>query len=94
MAGVRIDPAWLEEEEHHKNSVTCFVCTHLMEQPTSGCPDGHAACRICYVECLDRKEECPQCRHPTDESMCVLSREPQSLHAVPMPPCSLTRSTL
>jgi hypothetical protein len=94
MTGMRIDPVWLEEEDHHKDSATCFVCTDLMEQPTSGCPEGHAACRKCYVECLARNKECPQCRHPTDESKCVPSREPLILRAVPMPPCSLTRSSL
>jgi len=83
MAGLRIEPAWLEEG---KDTATCPVCKMVFEQPTSGCPDGHAACKKCYVQELSQRRRCPICRHPTDESRCAPSLEPQSLRAVTMPP--------
>ena len=81
MAGMQIEPAWLEEGQ---DTATCTLCLMVLEQPTSGCPDGHAACNECYDEELSHRKRCPICRHPTDESMCGPSREPQSLRAVTM----------
>jgi hypothetical protein len=83
MAGMQIEPAWLEEGE---DTATCTVCTMLLEQPTSGCPEGHAVCRKCYVGWLVETKECPICRHPTDESKCGPSREPQRLSVLAMSP--------
>ena len=85
MAG--IEPAWLEEGQlEEQATATCPVCKLVLEQPTSGCPEGHAACNKCYVEELSHRQRCPTCRHPTDESKCGPSREPQRLSAVTMPP--------
>jgi hypothetical protein len=83
IAGMQIEPAWLEEG---KDTATCTLCMMVLEQPTSGCPNAHALCKECYDRWLMHKKECPTCRHPTDESKFVPSREPQSLRAVTMPP--------
>ena len=83
MAGMQIEPAWLEEG---KDTATCTLCMMVLKQPTSGCPDAHALCKECHVEELSYRKKCPTCRHPTDESRFVPSREPQSLRAVTMSP--------
>ena len=83
MAGIQIEPAWLEEG---KDTATCTLCMMVLEEPTSGCPDAHALCKKCYVGWLIQKKQCPTCRHPTKTSKCVPSREPQSLRAVTMSP--------
>ena len=83
MAGLQIEPAWLEEGQ---DTATCNLCLMVLEQPTSGCPNAHAACNKCYVAELSHRKRCPTCRHPTDESKCGPSREPQRLSAVTMPP--------
>ena len=83
MAGMQIEPAWLEEG---KDTATCNLCLMVLEQPTSGCPDAHALCKKCYDTWLIQKKQCPTCRHPTKTSKFVPSREPQSLRAVTMPP--------
>ena len=67
MAGIPVEPACLEDEEG-KDTATCPVCANVLQQPTSGCPEGHALCRNCYFSCLAQKKECPICRHPTDYS--------------------------
>ena len=43
MAGMQIEPAWLEEG---KDTATCTLCLMVLEQPTSGCPDAHARCTL------------------------------------------------
>ena len=68
MVGMRIEPAWLEEG---KDTATCPLCFLVLDQPTSGCPEGHALCNECYVEELTHRERCPTCRHPTNKSKCV-----------------------
>ena len=78
MAGMRLEPAWLEEG---RDTATCALCTMVLKEPTSGCPQGHAVCKECYVEELSHRKKCPICRDPTDESKCVPSRQPQSLSA-------------
>ena len=83
MAGIPIQPAWLEEG---KDMAECPVCWLVLEQPTSGCPEGHALCHQCYVAELHRRKQCPVCSHATDESKCIPSRGPQSLSAVTIPP--------
>ena len=83
MAGMRIEPAWLEEG---KDTATCTLCMMVLEQPTSGCPDGHAACKKCYVKELSNRKRCPTCRYSTSESKYVPSRETQRMSTVTVPP--------
>ena len=60
---MRIDPDWLEEGE---DTVTCPVCTIVLDHPVTGCPEGHALCRDCYVQELSQRKRCPTCRHPVE----------------------------
>ena len=62
---MKIDPAWLEDG---KDMALCPVCLMVLDQPTVGCPEGHALCRQCYVTELSRRKKCPLCQHPTDAS--------------------------
>ena len=82
MAGIPIQTAWLEEG---KDMAECPVCLMMLHEPTVGCPEGHALCRQCFVAELHRRKQCPVCGHATDESKCLPSPEPPSLHAVTMP---------
>jgi uncharacterized coiled-coil protein SlyX len=66
-AGMKIDPDWLEEERD-KEMAKCPVCYMLLDQPTTGCPEGHALCRQCFVMELSLRHKCPLCQHPTDQS--------------------------
>ena len=63
--GVPIDTAWLEEG---REMAECPVCFMVLEHPTTGCPEGHALCRQCYVAELHKRKECPTCQHATDET--------------------------
>ena len=60
----QIEPSWLEDG---KDVAACPVCMFVLEEPTSGCPEGHAFCRACYLKELSRRKRCPSCRHDTDE---------------------------
>ena len=73
MAGMHVEPTWLEDRV---DKAICPVCMMVLDQPTVGCPEGHALCRDCYLESLSRKKECPVCYRPTDE---VMLRRSQSL---------------
>ena len=73
---MRIDPACLEDG---KDMAQCPVCRMVLNQPTVGCPEGHAFCRICYVESLSRRKNCPMCNHNTDESKLVRCRPLEDL---------------
>ena len=64
-AGMRIDPEWLEDG---RDLAGCTVCHMVLKQPTTGCPEGHAMCRVCYVTELSQRQRCPLCQHPTDVS--------------------------
>ena len=65
---VGVDPKWLEAGQAGEEDCTCGVCLMLMEQPTSGCSEGHCLCKACYLKILqDDKRACPSCREPTDE---------------------------
>jgi hypothetical protein len=63
--GIPIDTAWLEEG---REMAECPVCFMVLEHPTTGCPEGHALCRQCYVAELHKRKECPTCQHATDET--------------------------
>ena len=65
MAGMQIDTEWLEEG---KEMAECPLCMMVLDQPTVGCPEGHALCHQCYVAELFKRKQCPTCSHPTDES--------------------------
>ena len=65
MARAQIHTAWLEAG---KEKVECPVCLLVLDQPTVGCPEGHALCSPCYVDELSRRQQCPVCSHPTDPS--------------------------
>ena len=62
---MKIDPAWLEDG---KDMALCPLCLMVLDQPTVGCPEGHAFCRKCYVTELSHRKKCPLCQHPTDSS--------------------------
>ena len=55
--------------------IVCVVCAGLMVEATIGCPGLHSICRACYVKALQKKKECPSCRHPVDEQKLVLNRD-------------------
>jgi len=40
------------------------ICSGVMVEPASGCPEGHSCCRPCYVKELEVRKLCPTCRHP------------------------------
>ncbi|KAJ1483610.1 hypothetical protein T484DRAFT_1799676 [Baffinella frigidus] len=61
----RIDTAWLLKGQ---DLAECPLCFLVLEQPTTGCPEGHACCKSCYIKWLLKKKECPNCSHATDES--------------------------
>jgi len=65
MAAMKIDPDWLEDG---KEIAKCPVCLMVLDQPTVGCPEGHALCRQCYVTELSQRHKCPLCQHLTDAS--------------------------
>ena len=67
MAGIPIDTSWLEEG---REMAACPSCMMVLEQPTVGCPDGHALCRQCYVAELHKRQQCPTCDTPTDITRC------------------------
>lgn len=76
IEGLLIDPKWLEEG---KDLATCGVCKMVLEQPTTGCPEGHAFCRQCYVAELALSKQCPTCGHATKVKPLNLSpQEPVS----------------
>ena len=54
MAGRQPRPrASLLVEGEGKDLATCSVCMLVMENPVSGCPEGHTFCRECYLAWLD-----------------------------------------
>ena len=63
--GVPIDTTWLEEG---REMAECPVCMMALDDPTTGCPGGHALCRQCYIAELHKRKECPTCKHATDET--------------------------
>ncbi|KAJ1478779.1 hypothetical protein T484DRAFT_1960447, partial [Baffinella frigidus] len=76
IEGLLIDPKWLEEG---KDLATCGVCKMVLEQPTTGCPEGHAFCRQCYVAELALSKQCPTCGHATKESRLQMCRPLEGL---------------
>ena len=64
-AGLRIDPEWLEDG---KTMAACPVCDMVLHHPTTGCPEGHALCKTCYVTELSQRKRCPICKERTDKS--------------------------
>ena len=67
-----IDPDLLEESQCE--DCICVICSGVMVEPVSGCPEGHSCCRICYGKALRVKKQCPSCRHP------VADPEPRLMH--------------
>jgi len=63
-----IDPDLLEKRF---DDCVCVVCSGLMVEPTSGCPDGHSFCRACYVK---KHKGCPTCRNAVDKRKLVRNR--------------------
>ena len=51
-----------------KDIATCPICMLMLALPTSGCPEGHAFCRECYLNWLEKEKSCPTCRYETDAS--------------------------
>jgi uncharacterized coiled-coil protein SlyX len=51
----------------------------VLDQPTVGCPEGHALCHQCYLAELFKRKQCPTCSHPTDESKFVKCRPLEGL---------------
>lgn len=67
-----IDPKYVDGEvdEH----LLCSICTLILKQPTSGCPQGHSFCAECYKEAFVHTPKCPTCRHPTELGLLVRNR--------------------
>ncbi|KAJ1494521.1 hypothetical protein T484DRAFT_1877430 [Baffinella frigidus] len=62
------------------DSFLCQVCMEVFVEPTSGCPQGHACCRICYESVLaSEQKKCPTCRHPTSIANLVRMRPLEDL---------------
>ena len=76
MVTMKIDPAWLEDAS---DTAVCPVCSMVLDQPTVGCPEGHAFCRTCYVAALSHSKACPLCRHPTDHERLTKCRPLEDL---------------
>ncbi|KAJ1494452.1 hypothetical protein T484DRAFT_1877599 [Baffinella frigidus] len=55
-----LDPCWLVEKP--PDDFICQVCMNVLQQPTSGCPEGHCYCKECYVKALQNiggNRSCP-----------------------------------
>jgi len=75
-----LDPCWLVEKP--PDDFICQVCMNVLQQPTSGCPEGHCYCKECYVKALQNiggNRSCPSCRYPTCESRLVRCRPLENL---------------
>ena len=68
-----IDPDLLEIKFQ---DCVCALCFGVMVQPTSGCPDGHSFCKGCHGKALDRKKQCPVCRHPVTDAQKLVRMRP------------------
>lgn len=55
-----IDPDFLEVKF---DDVICTLCFGVMDEPTSGCPDGHSFCSTCINTELRIRKKFPLCRH-------------------------------
>jgi len=66
-----MDPKWLVEGQANEEACTCGVCLMLMEEPTSGCSQGHCLCNLCYVRILEEatpaQSVCPVCKEKTNK---------------------------
>jgi hypothetical protein len=51
----------------------------VLVSAVSACPEGHVACRVCYVAWLGGKSVCPTCEHATDERNLVRNRSLDNL---------------
>jgi len=58
----------LEFLEEDTEMAACPVCKMVLDEPTSGCPEGHVVCRSCYLTELAKKQQCPVCKFATEQS--------------------------
>ncbi|KAJ1468361.1 hypothetical protein T484DRAFT_1855535 [Baffinella frigidus] len=75
-----LDPCWLVEKP--PDDYICQVCMNVLQQPTSGCPEGHCYCKECYVKILQNiggNRSCPSCRFPTNVGKLVRCRPLENL---------------
>ena len=62
-----MDPKWLVEGQANEEACTCRACKMLMEQPTSGCSQGHCLCKPCYLTIIEGATPvCPVCNEKTN----------------------------
>ena len=73
-----VDPDWIVVVglgESGLDNFICLVCHMIMNQPTSGCGEGHACCRKCYETWLQRNNpKCPKCRAAVARNQLTFSR--------------------
>jgi len=68
-AGKRKRRVEIETEllERGYDEFECALCMLVLDDPTSGCPEGHTFCRSCYSAALAKSNECPSCRTAMEE---------------------------
>ena len=59
----KISPDFLEEG---KEMAACPMCRMVLTEPTSGCKEGHAVCKFCYLAELAKTNQCPVCKESTE----------------------------
>jgi hypothetical protein len=72
---LKIDKALLLEDESKMDGCLCPTCKMVIEEATSGCPDGHAFCHDCYKEGM----KCPSCFHPMSKDKLQRNRTLEKL---------------
>ena len=61
-----IDPDCVEGEVN--DNYVCAICQLLLDEPTSGCREGHAFCKDCLAKAHESNGTCPTCRAPASAS--------------------------
>jgi hypothetical protein len=78
-----MDPKWLVEGQANEEACTCGECLMLMDQPTSGCSQGHCLCHACYVRILEEatpaQSVCPVCKEKTSRKKLIRIRPLESV---------------
>jgi hypothetical protein len=68
-----IDPDLLEIKF---DDCVCRLCLGVMQEPSSGCPEGHCFCSDCYVKELRERKQCPTCCHPVADGQKLVRIRP------------------
>jgi hypothetical protein len=77
-----IDPDLLQGyEKDTVEASTCPLCYGVMEDPVSGCPEGHSVCQPCAIKAHEQSASCSTCRLPVDKNKLVPNRMAKTLIA-------------